>query len=136
MRLVAMVSLISALFLMPPGFSAADSHPLVPRLCSVVQVFECAPGGECFPISAEAANIPMFLNIDFDAGKITATEESGREEETAIENIKQINGKIILQGAENGRGWTIVISDQSGKMTASVADDQVAFVVFGASTKR
>jgi hypothetical protein len=42
---------------------------------------------------------------------------------------------MVLQGSENGRGWTMVISEETGKVSATVSDDQVGFVIFGASTK-
>ena len=48
----------------------------------------------------------------------------------AIKSIEHIDGKMIMQGSENGRGWTIVISEKTGKMSATISDDQVGFVVF------
>lgn len=41
---------------------------------------------------------------------------------------------MILQGVEGGRAWSMVIGKETGKMSATVADDQVGFVVFGACT--
>ena len=51
---------------------------------------------------------------------------------TAIKNQQQLDGMLILQGAENGRGWSMAIDEKSGEMTLTVAGDQVGFVVFGA----
>ena len=51
---------------------------------------------------------------------------------TAIKNRQQIEGMLILQGAENGRGWSMTIDEKSGEMTLTVSGDQVGFVVFGA----
>ena len=45
-----------------------------------------------------------------------------------------MEGNIILQGVENGRGWSIVISEETGKMSATVAGDEIGFIVFGACT--
>ena len=53
---------------------------------------------------------------------------------SAIKSIEHIDGKMIMQGSENGRGWTIVVSEKTGKMSATISDDQVGFVIFGAST--
>jgi hypothetical protein len=39
-----------------------------------------------------------------------------------------------MQWMHNGRGWTLVISEESGKMSATISDDQVGFVLFGACT--
>lgn len=130
----AMIGLITVIWMVPQSSIAAGFDGSVPLLCSVTQISECTSGGDCFPVTAETANIPPFLKIDFTANTISATEESGRQEVTTINNIEHLDGKIILQGAENGRGWTIVISEKTGKLSATVSDDQVGFVVFGAST--
>jgi hypothetical protein len=59
---------------------------------------------------------------------------------TAIERQEVVDGKLILQGAEDGYekihdglGWTIAISEGSGQVVLTASGDQVAFVVFGAS---
>jgi hypothetical protein len=49
-------------------------------------------------------------------------------------NHKRENGKLILQGIEDGRGWSLVIVEETGKMSATIAGDQVGFVVFGNCT--
>jgi len=63
---------------------------------------------------------------------ITAVKKGGRK--TAIRNLARINGKTILQGVQEGRGWTMIISEHTGKMSATVSDNGVGFVVFGACT--
>lgn len=50
-------------------------------------------------------------------------------------NVELNDGRLIMQGAENGRGWTLVISEKTGEMSATVSDDKVGFVVFGTCTK-
>ena len=42
---------------------------------------------------------------------------------SAIKSIEHIDGKTIMQGSEN-----------TGKTSATISDDQVGFVIFGAST--
>jgi hypothetical protein len=41
-----------------------------------------------------------------------------------------MDGKIFLQGIEL-RGWSIVISEQTGKMSLTASGDDEAFVLFG-----
>ncbi len=123
------------IFILPNPLVAGQFDGSVSLLCAVIQIVECDAGEDCYSVQPEEAGIPRFLKIDFKTKTISATEDSGIKDTTSIENIKHVNGKIILQGAENGRGWTIVISKESGKMSATVSDDQVSFVVFGVSTK-
>ena len=135
MRRIATISLIIGTLMVPLQLTAASFDGSVPLLCSVVQIVECGTGQDCFPVTAEMAGIPPFLKIDFKAKTITATEDSGREDVSAIKSIEHIDGKMIMQGSENGRGWTIVISEKTGEMSATVSDDKAGFIVFGASTK-
>lgn len=58
---------------------------------------------------------------------------------TAIERMERVDGKLILQGAEDGvenvrdgLGWTVAISEEAGKAILTASGEQVAFVVFGA----
>lgn len=122
------------LILTPLSSAAGPFDGSVPLLCAVIQVVECDAGGECFPVQPEVANIPRFLKINFKNKMISATKESGRKDTSRIKNIERFNGNLILQGSENGRGWTMVISEETGKMSATVSDERAGFVVFGAST--
>ena len=123
------------LILTPLSIAAAQFDGSTPLLCAVIQVVECGTGGDCYPVQPEIANIPRFLKINFKNKTISATEENGKKEVTRIKNFEHTNGNMVLQGSENGRGWTMVISEETGKVSATVSDDQVGFVIFGASTK-
>ena len=48
-----------------------------------------------------------------------------------IRTFEREDGHMILQGIERGRGWTIVISEETAKMTAAVAFDGVTVTVYG-----
>jgi hypothetical protein len=135
MNKIVTMGLAICIFLAPMQLGAAQFDGSVPLLCAVIQVVECAAGGECYPVQPEVANIPRFLKINFKKKTISATEETGIKAVTQIKNIDHVNGNMILQGSENGRGWTMVISEKTGKMSATVSDDRVGFVIFGVSTK-
>ena len=48
--------------------------------------------------------------------------------------VASVDGSTVLQGTENGRAWSIVIDQQTGKLSGSVVDAEGAFLVFGACT--
>jgi hypothetical protein len=135
MRKISLAVLALLILALPLCAAAAPFDGSASLMCAVVRVIECGADAECVEVSAETAGIPNFLIIDFENGIIRATEESGRKETSAIQNVQHADGKLILQGAENGRGWSIVIDEDSGRMSASVSDEAVGFVVFGASTR-
>jgi hypothetical protein len=102
---------------------------------------QCVPGGECTEIEPEEVNLPDFLVINFKKKIITATKEGGLQRTSPIENRKLIDGKLIVQGAEDGvegvkdgLGWTIAINESTGKMVLTGSGDDVGFVFFGACT--
>ena len=48
--------------------------------------------------------------------------------------MEHLNGRLILQGTQNGKGWSMVITEATGNMTVTASNDKVGFVVFGACT--
>ena len=110
-------------------------------LCAVMDLVECIPGAKCQQVTAEEVGIPNFLRIDFEKKKLSATFADGSKKRSAINNIEKIDGKVILQGAEDGiegvrdgLGWSLAIDEDNGKMVLTASGDAVAFVMFGACT--
>jgi len=110
-------------------------------LCAVMDLVECIPGGKCQQVTAEEVGIPNFLRIDFEKKKLRATFADGSKKNSAINNLEKIDGKVILQGAEDGikdvrdgLGWSLAIDEETGKMVLTASGDAVAFVMFGACT--
>ena len=110
-------------------------------LCAVMDLVECQPGGKCQQVTAEEVGIPNFLRIDFKKKKISATFTNGSERSSTVENFEKIDGKVIIQGAEDGiegetdgLGWSLAITEGTGKMVLTASGDDVGFVIFGACT--
>ena len=119
--------------------SAGDFDGSKPLLVSVIRVIECTPQGECQEVNAESVALPQFLRIDFEKKTIRPAREAERVPETAIERMETVDGKLILQGAEDGfdkmkdgLGWTMAISEETGKVVLTASGEEVGFVVFGA----
>lgn len=103
-----------------------------PLLCAPIEIIECEVEGDCLSSTAEIANIPQFIRINFEKKVVSATDETGRE--APIKNLEHNNGTMIMHGGQGGRGWTMVISEETGKMSATVSEAQVGFIIFGACT--
>jgi hypothetical protein len=110
-------------------------------ICAVIDLVECQPGGKCQQVTAEDVGIPQFLKINFKEKKISATHADGSQRITAIENFERIDGKLIIQGAEDGIegvrdgvGWSLAIAEETGKTVLTASGDEVGFVIFGACT--
>ena len=120
---------------------AGDFDGSKPMLCAVMDIVECGPDGNCQKVTVEDVSIPQFLKINSKEKKITATQTSGSKRSTTIKNIEHVDGKLILQGAEDGIegvrdgvGWSLAIAEDTGKMVLTASGDEVGFVVFGACT--
>ena len=129
---IGMVLAAVGMCLAPYPAGAAGKHDgSVPLLCVPIAVTECGADGECKRGTAESVNLPQFIRVDLKAMK-AHNQETGRE--SPIKNVERMNGKLILQGAQGERGFTLVIAEDTGKMSATVATDGEGFIIFGACT--
>lgn len=110
-----------------------------PLLFSVARVLECTPVEGCKETSADEVGLAQFLKVDFAKKTIRPARGGEGIPDTAIERTEEVDGKLILQGAEDGYadmkdglGWTMAISAESGQVVLTASGDGVAFVVFGA----
>ena len=123
--------------------SAATFDGSQTLLCALQDVTQCDAGTECLGVTPEGINVPDFLQVDAANKLISATPEAGTERTTAIERTEHMDGKLILQGADDGiegvrdgLAWSMVIDDTTGKLVVSASGDGFAFVAFGACTLR
>jgi hypothetical protein len=105
-----------------------------PVICAVLRTVECGVGEKCTSGSAESINVPQFLRIDLGRRRMTGLRPSGEQAATTAHTLEDMSNSLILQGIEEGRGWTAVIDKISGKLVASAAGSQAGFLVFGACT--
>jgi hypothetical protein len=67
--------------------------------------------------------------------KVLGTTEAAAEQRTTpIKHVEQLDDRLTLQGGEGGRAWSLIIAQDTGKLTATITDDRVGFVIFGACT--
>jgi hypothetical protein len=106
-----------------------------------MDVVECLPGGNCQRVTHDSINLPKFVILNFKEKKISMPGDPKNRPPTAIERTESVDGKLILQGAEDGiegvrdgLGWTVAISEQTGDMVLTASGEEVGFVVFGACT--
>ncbi len=111
---------------------AADRDKSAEILCSVTKVIECDSYGDCMVSTAEGINIPQFLKIDLLGKTMADASLKDSPQKSAIRSMIRENGEIIMQGSENGRGFTMVVDETSGKFSATISEDSFGFIVFGA----
>ncbi len=102
---------------------------------------ECDAGGECFRATPDGINAPQFYRVNFKEKKIIGILQGKEGPPSLIERMESVDGKLILQGAEDalegikdGVGWSLAISEETGRMVLTASGDEVGFVIFGACT--
>lgn len=130
---------VCGLALLAGSSGAAEFDGSQKLMCTSIDVAECMIGPSCASVTPEELNLPQFIQVDFKTKKLSGRVAGGSVESTTIQNIQKVNGRTILQGAERGRGWSIVIDQTSGKMAGSVAgigedDKRLGVVLLGSCT--
>ena len=132
------VGLFNAGLIMATDFDGSKA-----LVCANQLVNECLPAQRCRMVAPQSVNLPVFFNVDTDNKMLTGKHDGGIDASTPIERLEHMDGKLILQGADNGmegvpdgNGWTMVIEEDTGKMSITASGDGFVIVAFGACMTR
>jgi hypothetical protein len=115
--------------------AAADNLTGAERfLCTAVTTAICPVDEPCRAGTPWSLNIPQFIEVDLEERTLSTTQASGQNRSTTIENLKRQDGHIVLQGFENGRAFSFLITEETGRLSVTVTRDEAGVVVFGACT--
>ena len=110
-----------------------------PFLCAVSQVYECLDGAGCEAVLPEMVSAPTFIWVDEDKKQIRTNQN---RDGTKATNIESLDGRHILQGAEDGNpnevdgaAWSLSIEDATGRFVGAIAVQQASISLFGACTE-
>ena len=122
---------------------AEDFNGSKPLLGSVIKIMEIYSNYNINEVDPETVGVPRFFIIDFKAKRLHPTKESRINRSSIIKRIEHVENMLILQGVEegvegvdDGLGWSMTISKETGKMVLAASGDRKAYVVFGACTVR
>jgi hypothetical protein len=128
-------------FMAPFQVSAADFDGSKTILCSLFDAMECTEETLCQKVTVEDINAPQFLKVDFKKGMIIPLQGGSGKKATAIENKERIDGKLFLQGAEDGfeahedgLAWSMAIKESTGRLVLTASGGDVGFFILGACT--
>jgi len=101
-----------------------------PFLCAVTTIMECDASGQCERQIPDGVNSPTFIRVDVAAQTVSA----GANKKSQLKSVTRLDGELILQGGENGRGWSATVDQETGRMAAAIVDNDYTFSLFGACT--
>lgn len=117
------------------GSARADDLTRADRfICSSGSVAVCCEGGECATGTPDELNIPQFIEVDMVQKRVNTTKASGLNRTSPIDNLKRVDGKIVLQGVENQLAYSFLIDEKTGSMSVAVARDGCSVTAFGSCT--
>ena len=124
---------VLAVTVAPPAVSAASFDGSTPLLCAVNTIMECDGSGQCQRLSASThPNFPALLRVNVGQRSIVDGGAVADARKTEIKAVTRLDGRLILHGGENGRGWAATIAEDTGRMSAGVVADEYTFALFGA----
>lgn len=110
---------------------ASDFDGSKPLLCAATVSHDCGTYGPCVDGPPRAVGAPEFFRVDVAGKRITVVGGSDGERTSEINNVHQRDGRLALQGYENGYAWAMEIMGDDGGMVVTGAGDGVGFVIHG-----
>jgi len=77
--------------------------------------------------------LPDLVHVDF-AAKVLASPD--RQRTSPISAVEVLDAVLVLQGHQDGRGWTMVVERATGHLSATVAGAEGVFVIAGGCSAR
>jgi hypothetical protein len=124
---------LGAAALLAANASAEGLDASQPLECDLVNAAQCDGAAKCRPVTFEQIDLPPVVVVDF-AGKQILTEDGQRR--SPIASVETREAELLLQGHQDGRGWTLVIERATGALSAALADAEGGHLVTGACIAR
>lgn len=128
------LGMAAAMLLSAPASAAIDGKANL--ICSTTEIIVCTETGRCQQGRARAFDLPQFVGIDFSKKEVSATRDSGDKVVSPFKTLEFSRNQLIMQGIENGHGWSVAINKINGHMTTSVTGEDVSYMLFGACIVR
>ena len=129
--------------LLNPAAMAGDFDGSKLLVCVNQQVTECVYGEACKMVAPSGVNLPNFFHVDVANKAITGKHDGGLDASTPVERVEHLDGKLMLQGADDGLPdvrdgmvWSMAIDEVNGGMSLTASGDGFAVVSFGACMVR
>jgi hypothetical protein len=124
MRLLA----LWVLFALPAAAFAAELDAAQPLRCALAEAAECDEAAFCTDVTLDQIELPEAWRVDFGAKQLVSTDGRRTSPIQAVETLDRV---VVLQGHQNGRGWTMVVERATGHLSATITDIEGVFVLAG-----
>ena len=128
------IAVVACALLLASGVgNAAESFDGSSKIiCAALDVVGCVDGAKCLKGPARTFELPEFMTVDFKKKVVHVSYDGGtKEAESPIKNHQTTGTQLILQGVENGHGWSMAIHRSTGRMTTVAVGEDLSFSIFG-----
>jgi hypothetical protein len=119
---------VLALSLVAAGARAELLDATKPLRCAIAEAAECDEAATCSDVTPEQIELPGAWRVDFAAKQLVSTDG---QRTSPIHAVETLTGVVVLQGHQNGRGWTMVVARETGHLAATITDAEGVFVLAG-----
>ena len=78
--------------------------------------------------------MPSFIQIDLKKMTMSTPAASAEQRSSPIAKLERNEGQLLLQGTENGRAFSMSITERTGLTSMALALDGMTISVYGACT--
>ena len=135
------LSIVPLLLLAPISWAEQGDDIPGPAICASQEALECTPVQGCARVSLESIDGPQFIGLKPGAPNLIVTLPGGETRTAKVGQRSKLDGRFMFQGveeadakAEDAVGWTMLISEDTGRMVVTLAGEDTAVVIFGACT--
>ena len=121
--------MFGAAALLSANVSAEGLDASQPLSCDLTEVAQCDGPAKCRPVTFAQIDLPPVVQVNFVERQITS--EDGQRT-SPIASVETRDAVLLLQGHQDGRGWTLVIERATGALSAALADAEGGLMVTGA----
>jgi hypothetical protein len=119
---------ILLLMLLASAAQAQEVDATRPLRCALAEAAECDEMAACSDVTLEQIELPGEFRVDF-AGKQLVSSDGQRT--SPVQAVEALDAVVVLQGHQNGRGWTMVLERATGRLSATIATVDGAFILAG-----
>jgi len=127
MRTISLLPILT-LALLASAAQAESLDVTKPMRCALAEAAECDEMAECSDVTLEQIELPGAWRIDFAAKQLVSTDGQRTSPIHAVETLDTV---VVLQGHQEGRGWTMVLERATGRLSATIATVEGAFILAG-----
>lgn len=129
-----LTSTLAAAALAAP-FGTAALAETAGGICAVEQIIACEAFDACQRGLPSSAQLPTLIRIDLANETVVSLSAGGGDRSSAISLFEEVEDGYLITGVDDGNGWHMRISGETGRFTLVSAHESVGFIGFGVCTK-